>query len=65
METSDPADEEDLPTFTFGLDFLTPEKKRKEKEQARPVSSCLAKLLIFRSQFCFLRTKTHLFETIN
>ena len=33
METSDPADEEDLPTITFGLDFLTPEKKRKEKEK--------------------------------
>ena len=28
METSEPADEEDLPTFSLGLDFLTPEKKK-------------------------------------
>ena len=58
MATSEPADEEDLPTFSLGLEFLTPEKnlkKRKKREQARPVTLCLAKLLIFRRQFRFLR----------
>ena len=51
MATREPADEEDLATTSLGLGFLTPEKKTKEKrrrEQARPVSSCLANLLIFR-----------------
>ena len=67
MATSKPAYEEDLPTFSLDWSFLTPEKKlkKRKKEQARPVPSCLAKLLIFRRQFRFLRAKTHLFETIN
>ena len=30
MATSEPADEEDLSTFSLGLEFLTPEKKSKE-----------------------------------
>ena len=33
MGTSEPADEEDLPSFSLGLEFLTPEKKPKEKEK--------------------------------
>ena len=69
MATSEPGDEENLPTFSLGLEFLTPEKKKnqkkRKKEQAKPVSSCLAKLLIFRRQFRFLRGKTHLSEAIN
>ena len=42
METSEPADEEDLPTIFFGIGFLNSRKKKKikkrKKEQARPVS---------------------------
>ena len=41
MENYEPADEEELPTFSLGMEFLTPQKTRKEKEneeQARPVS---------------------------
>ena len=33
MTTREPADEEALPTFSLGLEFLTPEKKPKEKEK--------------------------------
>ena len=35
MAKSEQADEEDLPTFSLGLEFLTPEKKSKEKEKKR------------------------------
>ena len=36
MTTSEPADEEDLPTFSLGLEFFIPEKKKpKEKEKKR------------------------------
>ena len=66
MKTREPADEEALPTFSSGLEFLTPEKNlKKRKKRTRSVTSCLAKLLIFRRQFRFLRGKRHLFETIN
>ena len=58
MATSEPADERDLPTSSLGLEFLTSKKQNKSKEkekreQTGPVSSCLAKLLIFRRQFRF------------
>ena len=33
MATSEPADEDDLSTFSLGLEFLTPEKKPKEMEK--------------------------------
>ena len=45
MENYEPADEEELPTFSLGMEFLTPQKMRKVKEneeQARPVSSRFA-----------------------
>ena len=45
MESCEPADEEELPTFSLGMEFLTPQKERKEKEnkeQARPVLSRFA-----------------------
>ena len=45
MESCKPADEEELPNFSLGMEFLTPQKERKEKEnkeQARPVSSSFA-----------------------
>ena len=47
MESYEPADEEELPTFSLGMEFLTPQKERKEKEnkeQARPMSSRFAGL---------------------
>ena len=59
MARSEPADEEDLPTFSLGLEFLTPEKnlKKRKKEQARPLSSCLAKLLFSDANFAFSEGK--------
>ena len=30
MESCEPADEEELPTFSLGVEFLTPQKERKE-----------------------------------
>ena len=47
MESCEPADEEELPNFSLGMEFLTPQKERKEKEnkeQARPMSSRFAGL---------------------
>ena len=47
MESCEPADEEELPTFSLGIEFLTPPKERKEKEnkeQARLMSSRFAGL---------------------
>ena len=35
MATSEPAGEEDRPTFSLGLELLNPEKKPKEKEKKR------------------------------
>ena len=32
MESCEPADEEELPNFSLGKEFLTPQKERKEKE---------------------------------
>ena len=32
MESCEPADEEELPTFSLGMEFLTPQKERKAKE---------------------------------
>ena len=45
MESCEPADEEELPTFSLGMEFLTLLKERKEKEnkeQAWLVSSRFA-----------------------
>ena len=45
MESCRPTDEGELPTFSLGMEFLTPQKERKEKEnkeQARPVLSRFA-----------------------
>ena len=45
MESCEPADEEELLTFSLGKEFLTPQKERKKKEnkeQLRPVSSRFA-----------------------
>ena len=42
MTTREPADEEALPTFSLGLEFLTPEKnlkKRKKENKARDIVS--------------------------
>ena len=42
MTTGEPADEEALPTFSLGLEFLTPEKnlkKRKKENKARDIVS--------------------------
>ena len=39
MTTSEPADEEDLPTFSLGLEFLAPEKNLKRTSQARDIVS--------------------------
>ena len=47
MESCEPADEEELPNFYLGMEILTPQKERKEKENkepARPVSSRFAGL---------------------
>ena len=40
MTRSEPANEEDLPTFSLGLEFLTPEKKPKEKEKKNKQCPC-------------------------
>ena len=47
MESCEPVDEEELPSFSLGMEFLTPPKKWKEKEnkeQAWLVSSHFATL---------------------
>ena len=47
MESCEPADEEELLTFSLGMEFLTSKKERKEKEnkeQAWLVSSPFATL---------------------
>ena len=41
MESCKPADEEELPTFSLGKEFLK-RKEEENKEQARPVSSRFA-----------------------
>ena len=35
---SEPADEEHLPTFSLGLEFLTPEKQAKTKKEKQKTS---------------------------
>ena len=44
MESCEPADEEELPSFSLGMEFLTPQKERKKKnkKKTRPVSSRFA-----------------------
>ena len=32
MESCEPADEEELPSFSLGMEFLTPQKERKKKK---------------------------------
>ena len=32
IKSCEPADEEELPTFSLGIEFLTPQKEQKEKE---------------------------------
>ena len=47
MESCEPVDEEELPTFSLGMEFLTPPKKwkgKENKEQAWLVSSHFATL---------------------
>ena len=47
MATREPADKEEEPNFSLGLEFLTPEKEPNEKEkreQTKPVSSRFATL---------------------
>ena len=39
MENCEPADEEELPTFSLGMEFLTPQKGRKEKENKEQTRS--------------------------
>ena len=39
MESCKPADEEELPTFSLGMEFLTPQKGRKEKENKEQTRS--------------------------
>ena len=61
MATSEPADEEDLPTFSLGLEFMhvTPEKslKKRKKEQARHVSSSIEKTINFQTQISLSQRK--------
>ena len=33
MESCEPADEEELPSFSLGMEFLTPQKERKKKKK--------------------------------
>ena len=35
MESCEPADEEELPSFSLGMEFLTPQKERKKKRKQR------------------------------
>ena len=46
MTTREPADEEALPTFSSGLEFLTPEKKPKEKEKENKASDIVSRKTI-------------------
>ena len=44
MTSREPADEEALPNFSLGLEFLTPDKnlkKRKKENKARDIVSCM------------------------
>ena len=43
MESCEPADEEELPTFSLGMEFLTPQKERKEKENKEQHCWCLTR----------------------
>ena len=40
MATSEPADEEDLPTFSLGLGLLTPEKNLKNRKKENKQGPC-------------------------
>ena len=40
MESCVPADEEELPNFSLGKEFLTPQKERKEKENKEQAGRC-------------------------
>ena len=35
MESCEPADEEELPSFSLGMEFLTPQKERKKKTKQK------------------------------
>ena len=35
MESCEPADEEELPSFSLGMEFLTPQKERKKKNKTK------------------------------
>ena len=39
MESCEPADEEELPTFSMGMEFLTPQKERKKKKKKQRTST--------------------------
>ena len=45
---SKPADEEDPPTFSLGLDFLTPEKQAKKKKKKEKQKTSKAAVFAFR-----------------
>ena len=70
MESFESADEEELSTFSLGMEFLTPQKEWKEKEnkeQAQLVSSCFANHRVkmlwnnwFIHQLCVHRDMKHL-----
>ena len=40
MESCEPADEEELPTFSLGKEFLTPQKERKKKKTKNNYGPC-------------------------
>ena len=39
MESCEPADEEELPSFSLGMEFLTPQKERKKKKTKQKKST--------------------------
>ena len=39
MESCEPADEEELPSFSLGMEFLTPQKERKKKKKKQRTST--------------------------
>ena len=46
MESCEPVDEEELPTFSLGMEFLTPPKKMKRKRKQR---TSMAGVIPFRN----------------
>ena len=67
MATSEPADEEDLPTFSLGLEFLTTEKnlkkRKKRTSKARVIVS--RKTVNFQTPISLSQRENTPFRTIN